>query len=159
MAYVELHAHSAYSFLDGASLPEELVAAAVQKGYAAMALTDHDGVYGSMEWAVAAEALGLRAIHGAELTLDEGRHMTLLVEDARGWASLCRLITLAHSHTRDGREGAPATPPHVALEAVLAHAAGLVCLTGCAANGVEDDATARRLLEAFGRDGLRVELQ
>ncbi len=159
MAYVELHAHSAYSFLDGASLPEELAAAAVQKGYPAMALADHDGVYGSMEWAVAAEALGLRAIHGAELTLDDGRHVTLLVEDARGWASLCRLITLAHAHTRDGREGAPATPPHVALEAVLLHAAGLVCLTGCATNGVEDEATARRLLEAFGRDGLRVELQ
>jgi error-prone DNA polymerase len=157
--YVELHSHSAYSFLDGASLPEELVAAAVEKGHRAMALTDHDSVCGSMEWAVAAAAMGLRAIHGAELTLDGGRHITLLVEDPRGWANLCRLITHAHAHTRDGREGAPAIPPNVPLEKALDHAEGLICLTGCASHGIQDEATGRRLLEAFGRDGLRVELQ
>ncbi|MDX6670619.1 MAG: error-prone polymerase [Solirubrobacteraceae bacterium] len=186
MAYVELHAHSAFSFLDGASLPEELALAAVERGHEAMALVDHDSVCGSMEWAVAAQATGLRALHGAELSLDDGRHLTLLVEDARGWANLCRLVTISHSRTRDGRpgprrrrprEGAvrstvplpaslPATPrsapraePHVALEAVLSHSEGLICLTGCASHGVQDAATGRLLLEAFGRDGLRVELQ
>ena len=65
--YAELHCHSAYSFLDGASLPEELAATASQLGYDALALTDHNGVFGSMEHAQAAAALGLRAIHGAEV--------------------------------------------------------------------------------------------
>src|SRR4249919_535968 len=69
MAYVELHAHSAYSFLDGASQPEELAARAAELGYEALALTDHDGVYGSLEFAHAAKAFGLRAITGAEVTL------------------------------------------------------------------------------------------
>ena len=157
--YTELHAHSAYSFLDGASLPEELVAAAIEKGHGAMALVDHDSVAGSMEFAVAGEALGLRTIHGAEVSLDDGRHVTLLVEDARGWSNLCRILTRAHAHTRDGREGAPPTEPRTPLDTVLEHAAGLVCLTGCASHGVVDEATARRLLAAFGRDRLRVELQ
>jgi error-prone DNA polymerase len=69
VAYVELHAHSAYSFLDGASSPEELAAAAAELGYPAMALTDHDGIWGSMEFAQACRGLGLRAITGAELTV------------------------------------------------------------------------------------------
>ena len=157
--YTELHCHSAFSFLDGASQPEELVVAALERGYDALALTDHDSVSGSMEFAQAARALGLRAIHGAEVTLDDGRHLMLLVEDARGWSSLCRLITRAHAHTREGRVGAPVGDPHVPLEAVLDHAEGLVCLTGCAGHGVRDEPTVKRLLEAFGRDRLRVELQ
>ena len=69
MAYTELHAHSAYSFLDGASQPEELAARAAELGYEALALTDHDGVYGSLEFAHAAKHLGVRAITGAEVTL------------------------------------------------------------------------------------------
>jgi error-prone DNA polymerase len=69
MSYVELHCHSAYSFLDGASQPEELAARAAELGYEALALTDHDGVYGSLEFAHAAKAFGVRAITGAEVTL------------------------------------------------------------------------------------------
>src|SRR5690348_18147189 len=72
MTYVELHAHSAYSFLDGASQPEELAARAAELGYEALALTDHDGVYGSLEFAHAAKHLGVRPITGAEVTLDGG---------------------------------------------------------------------------------------
>src|SRR5206468_8573534 len=101
MAYVELHCHSAFSFLDGASLPDELVPRALELGYGALALTDHNSVSGSMEFAVSARALGLRAIHGAEIDLEDGRHLTLLVEDARGWANLCRILTRAHAHTRE----------------------------------------------------------
>src|SRR6201985_1754555 len=86
--YVELHCHSAFSFLDGASLPDELVPAALELGYRAMALTDHNTVSGSMEFAVSARALGLRPIHGAEIDLTDGRHLTLLVIDSRGWAHL-----------------------------------------------------------------------
>ena len=70
MTYVELHCHSSYSFLDGASLPEELAARAAELGYPALALTDHDGVYGSLEFAHAAKGLGVRPITGAEVTLD-----------------------------------------------------------------------------------------
>ena len=85
MTYVELHCHSAYSFLDGASLPEELAARAAELGYPALALTDHDGVYGSLEFAHAAKDLGVRPITGAEVTLDEAAaHVTLLVETSRG---------------------------------------------------------------------------
>ena len=84
MPYVELHCHSAFSFLDGASLPDELAAAALELGYDALALTDHNSVSGSMEFAVSARALGLRPIHGAEIDLDDGRHLTLLVEDTTG---------------------------------------------------------------------------
>jgi error-prone DNA polymerase len=217
VSYVELHAHSAFSFLDGASLPDELVAAAVELGYDAFALTDHDNVCGAMEFAQAAKALGLRALHGAELTLDDGRHLTLLVEDECGWRNLCRLLTRAHAHTRGGEpiqladaaegrvagahtEGEPgagggpapgvhprasgvrgsgspaaanrtngvpvaasrsrqATQPHVPLAAVLDHAEGLVCLSGCATRGVHDEPTLRALRDAFGRERLRVELQ
>src|ERR687884_215499 len=78
MTYVELHAHSAYSFLDGASLPEELAARAAELGYEALALTDHDGVYGSLEFAHAAKAFGVRPITGAEVTLADGSLVTLL---------------------------------------------------------------------------------
>src|SRR5450631_473034 len=159
MNYVELHCHSAFSFLDGASLPDELVPTALELGYDALALTDHNSVSGSMEFAVAARGLGLRPIHGAEIDLDDGRHLGLLVEDARGWSNLSRILVAAHAHTRDGRPGAPATPPATQLETVLAHAEGLVCLSGCALRGVHDEPTLRHLLGAFGRDGLRVELQ
>src|ERR1700742_3791164 len=106
--YIELHAHSAFSFLDGASTPLELAGSAARLGYEAMALTDHDGVWGSMEFAVSCGGLGVRAISGAELSVSIGRrpepcHVTLLVEDAEGWRNLCRLLTLAHSHTRRGK--------------------------------------------------------
>jgi error-prone DNA polymerase len=100
MSYVELHCHSAYSFLDGASLPEELAVRAAELGYPALALTDHDGVYGSLEFAHAAKYLGLRAITGAEATLADGSHVTLLVETTRGYANLCRLLTEAHAGER-----------------------------------------------------------
>jgi error-prone DNA polymerase len=70
--YAELHCHSAFSFLDGASLPEDLAAAAQSLGYRALALTDHNGLYGSMTFAQAAKPLGLQAITGAEVTLADG---------------------------------------------------------------------------------------
>jgi error-prone DNA polymerase len=155
--YVELHCHSAFSFLDGASLPEELVAAALELGYGTLALTDHDGVWGSMEFAQAARGLGLHAIHGAELSLDDGRHLTLLVADERGWSNLCRLLTHAHSQTRT-RLRDP-VPPRVPLASVCERAEGLVCLSGCAEHGVHDGAGLRTLREAFGADRLYVELQ
>ncbi len=157
MAYVELHCHSAFSFLDGASLPDELVPAALELGYDTLALTDHNSVSGSMEFAVSARALGLRPIHGAEVDLDDGRHLTLLVQDATGWSNLCRILTRAHAHTRDER--GPPSQASVSLGVVLEHGEGLVCLSGCALRGVHDELGLRRLREAFGQERLRIELQ
>ncbi len=156
MSYVELHAHSAYSFLDGASSPEEIAAAAAVHGYGAVALTDHDGLHGSMEFAHACKGLGVKAITGAEVTLDDGSHLTLLAADRTGYSNLCRLLTHAHAHTRaNPRER---TDPHVTLEQVERHAEGIVCLSGCARAGAAVRNGAR-LLAAFGREHFRVEIQ
>src|SRR5262245_11616832 len=160
--YAELHAHSAYSFLDGASQPEELAARAAELGYEALALTDHDGIYGSLEFAHAAKAFGVRPITGAEITLKGGAHLTLLVESRRGYANLCRLLTTAHAGTRRvGREDREPLPPSVPLETVAELHEGLVCLSGCARRGLGlvDPNAAARLAGAFGRDRFFVELQ
>ena len=160
--YAELHAHSAYSFLDGASQPEEIVARAAELGYEALALTDHDGVYGSLEFAHAAKAFGIRPITGAEVTLDGGAHVTLLVESRRGYANLCRLLTTAHAGTRRvGREDREPLPPSVPLDAVAESNEGLVCLSGCARRGLGllDPNAAARLAGAFGPERFFVELQ
>jgi error-prone DNA polymerase len=171
--YVELHAHSAYSFLDGASTPMELAAAAAVHGYPAMALTDHDGVWGSMEFAQACKGLGVKAITGAELTVAFPQrgfvHLTLLVETIAGYHSLCRLITKAHSHTRENTSR-EAMQPWITLEVLEEHTEGLVCLSGCAHEGAvagvwehgdaeTATALAKRLRHAFGRDHFRIELQ
>jgi error-prone DNA polymerase len=168
MAYAELHCHSAFSFLDGASHPIELAAAAAEQGHQALAITDHDGLHGAMELAQAASAFGIRPITGAELTLDDGHHLTLLCEDAAGYRNLCRLITHAHARTR-ARPRDP-VPPAVTLADVERHAAGLVCLSGCAREGALAARVARgehagaaelgrRLVRAFGAERFRVELQ
>jgi error-prone DNA polymerase len=150
LAYVELHAHSAYSFLDGASRPEELAATAAELGYEALALTDHDGVYGSLEFAHAAKYFGIRPITGAEVTLVGGAHVTLLVESAQGYANLCRLLTAAHAGTRP-KEGAEPLPPELPFETLLELNDGLVCLSGCARRGlgVRDPNAAARVARAF----------
>ena len=110
-----------------------------------------------MEFAHAARGLGLRPIHGAELTLGDGRHLTLLVASERGWRNLCRLLTAAHADTRV-RPRDPVAPA-VSIDEVCAHAEGLVCLTGCAQRGVHDEAGMRVLRDAFSPERLRVELQ
>ena len=184
--WVELHCHSAYSFLDGASDPAELAATAADLGLEALALTDHDNVCGAMEFAHACTGVGVRPIAGCELTVEIPRrlprpvHVTLLVENARGWASLCRLITAAHRGTREPasnglRSRAPShmrdpLPPSIAIDELERHTEGLVCLSGCAREGAVagtwergDPAGAAelagRLLRAFGPDHFRIELQ
>ncbi len=104
---------------------------------------------------MAAQPLGLRAIHGVEMDLQDGRHVTLLVENTAGWRNLCRIVTRAHRDDRAKHEPPPAVP----LETLEEHAEGLVCLSGCADHGVHDEPTLRRLKAAFGEDHLRVELQ
>jgi len=161
MGYVELHAHSAYSFLDGASLPEELAIRAAELGYSALALTDHDGVYGSLEFAQAAKAFGVRPITGAEVTLVDGSHVTLLVESAKGYANLCRLLTDAHARTRLPGKERELLEPALEQSALERLNEGLVCLSGCARHGlaVQNPNAAARLARTFGRDRFFVELQ
>ena len=96
--YAELRAASAFSFLDGASPPEDLVAAAAAAGLPAMAIADRNGVYGAPRFHQAAKEAGLRALVGAEVTLDragDDLRLTLLVEDRAGYRNLCRLLTSA----------------------------------------------------------------
>lgn len=184
--YIELHAHSGFSFLDGASHPEELVQRAKELHYPALALTDHNGVYGSMEFARTAKEVGIWPITGAELTVHAcevpgepdpllppppggGFHLTLLAETPTGHANLCRLITeahrlpMGHDH-RSSHRGNPSLP----LAALLARPEGLILLTGCRrsplVHALSDavstgDTFARRLIEAFGPHHLFVELQ
>jgi len=123
-AYVELHCHSAYSLLDGASTVEALVAQSAHLGMPALALTDHDALYGAVPFVEAARHAGVRPILGAELTFDDGCHLTLLVETAQGWRNLCHLITVAQSQAPKGQAALP-------WEALPGRTDGLICLTGC----------------------------
>ena len=159
MSYVELHCHSAYSFLDGASHPEELAARAAELGYEALALTDHDGVYGSLEFAYAAKAFGVRPITGAEVTLADGSHVTLLVETPQGYSNLCRLLTAAHAGTRP--KVTELLPPSLDRHLFATYNEGLICLSGCARLGLgtRNPNGAAELAAVFGRDRFFVELQ
>src|SRR6267143_2881256 len=161
--YIELHCHSAFSFLDGASLPEQLALTASQLGYPALALTDHNGLYGSMAFAQEAKQLGLQAITGAEVTLLDGSHVTILAETPEGYANLCRLITEAHLGRADRRD------PRLDFASLEARHAGLIVLSGCR-NGLlpqvlrrDGPAAARRFAErcraVFGKENFVVELQ
>src|SRR5580658_604493 len=105
--YAELHCHSNFSFLDGASHPEELVEEAARLGLAALAVTDHDGMYGVVRFAEAAAAAGLPTVFGAEVTLGltrgqagvpdpEGTHLVVLARDPTGYGRLCKALSVAH---------------------------------------------------------------
>jgi error-prone DNA polymerase len=145
--YAELHAHSSFSHLDGASLPEEMVEAAVRHGLSALALTDHNGMYAVPRFAEAAETFGLPTMYGAELSLDipipttnaerstgaragasdpPGRHLLVLARDPTGYASLCRAIS--NAQRRGGAKGRPVYD----LEELTDLAGGhWLVLTGC----------------------------
>ena len=122
--YIELHCHSNFSLLDGAAHPAEMVARAAELRMPALALTDHDAVYGAVRFAQAAKAHGVRPIFGAELTLASGHHLTLLVENEIGWRNLCALISQARHHAPKGEAALP-------LACLPAHTAGLIALSGC----------------------------
>jgi error-prone DNA polymerase len=147
--YVELRCRSAFSFLDGAALPEELVAAAAARDYDAVALGDRDGLYGAPRFFAAARKAGVRPIVGADVTLADGAApVLLLVESRRGYQNLCRLITRA----KDGRDK---HEPPAATHAMLAeHAEGLIALGGAAPR-----ADLPRLREVFGPRRLFLEVQ
>ncbi len=180
--YVELHAHSYYSLLEGASGPDELVRRAAEQGHAALALTDHDGLFGAMEFAQAARAAGIRPITGLELSVSEPAaahdagpevrsHLTLLAETRQGYANLCRLSSNAFGlrerdpRAREQRRLDPVLP----LDVLGRHAEGLIVLTGCrdgripslvrAGRGSEAVAALEQLIAWFGTNQVFVELQ
>jgi len=103
--YIELNARPAFSFLEGASLPEELISTCADFGMPAMALIDRDGVYGSPRFHMAAQKAGIRAHIGAEVTCTDGHRYPLLAESRAGYQNLCRLITKMKLRTKKG-EGA-----------------------------------------------------
>jgi error-prone DNA polymerase len=164
--YIELHARSAFSFLEGSSLPEELMLACARLNMPAMALLDIDGVYGAPRFHQAAKKIGLKAHIGAEISADlfspQRFRIPLLVSSRAGYQNLCRLITKMKLRAKKG-EGA------VHEEELQEHANGLICLTGGAEGplaavlrhgGIE---AARKQVEQlvglFGRGNVYVELQ
>jgi error-prone DNA polymerase len=171
--YAELHCHSNFSFLDGASHPEELAEEAARLGLEACALTDHNGLYGVVRFAEAAGALGLRTVFGTELSIGQtrpgngvadpdGRHLVIIARDPAGYAALSRAVGLAQLR---GRKGWPV----VDLEELGALAGDhWMVLTGCRKGAVPGalvddglDAAQReldRLIGIFGRCHVKVEL-
>src|ERR1043165_2408997 len=103
MAYVELHACSAFSFLRGGSFPEQLAQTAAELEMPAMALLDHNGVYGAQRFSVAAREHNVRPIVGCELSMDDGSVLPVLVENRSGYKNLCELLTQAHLRSEKGK--------------------------------------------------------
>ncbi|HMG28749.1 MAG TPA: PHP domain-containing protein, partial [Jiangellaceae bacterium] len=172
-AWAELHCHSSYSFLDGASDPDALVAEAARRGVEALALTDHDGMYGVVRLAEAARGSGVGTIFGAELSLGlserqtgvpdpEGSHLLVLARDPEGYGRLARAVTTAQMRGGKGR------PLYDLAELAAAHGGHWVALTGCrkgavpaalAAGGpAAAEAELCALVEMFGRGNVVVEL-
>ena len=142
-AYVELHARSAFSFLEGACVPEDLAGACANLDMPAMALVDRNGVYGSPRFHMAAQKAGVRAHIGSEITCTNGRTYPLLAASREGYRNLCRLVTRMKLRAAKG-EGA------ATLDELAEFSRGLICLTAH-----PDD----RLLDIFGKHALCAELQ
>jgi error-prone DNA polymerase len=181
MTYVELHMCSAFSFLRGASFPEQLAARAAELGLPAVALLDRNGVYGAQRFSVACREQGIRAIIGSDLTMEDGTLLPVLVENWTGYKNLCSLLTQAHLRSEKGS-------CLVGWKELPEFSAGLIALLGSARDsrapsGDSPDGWmtsrhrrrrslrrvarasrnladhAKLLLEAFGRDRIYVELQ
>ncbi|HXM93380.1 MAG TPA: error-prone DNA polymerase [Candidatus Dormibacteraeota bacterium] len=160
--YTELHARSAFSFLEGTSLPEELAGVCAERGMAALAVLDRDGVYGAPRFYIAAKKMDIRPLIGAEVTSEEGWRYPLLVESRLGYQNLCHTITRMKLRALKG-EG------HVSATEVAEKTAGLICLTGgdegplahaLKHGGIENGMKCvRHLCELFGCDNVYIELQ
>ncbi len=181
--FVHLHVHSNFSFLDGGSRIEELVTRAAELGQPALALTDHDGLYGAVRFAKACAKRDIKPIFGAEVRVesllaggdpgqadpgsgaaDDPHHLVLLAETREGYANLCRLLSAAHLADPERER-----PPLVTVESLRTHAEGVICLTGCrhgevgylvdAGRDSQAETALLRLRDIFGPDHLYVELQ
>jgi len=176
-AYAELHAHSNYSFQEGASESRDLLLTAKQLGLHALAITDHNNVSGVMEFAQAAKELGIKPIIGIELTLARGLgepddteyeptsrpHITLIAETATGYKNISLLTTRAHIDTEDRND------PHLDPALLADHAEGVICLSGCRRGEISkivsngDIASAQhatsKYIEIYGKENFFLELQ
>src|SRR5256714_3613904 len=128
MSYIELHACSAFSFLRGGSFPEQLAEVAAELEMPAIALLDRNGVYGAQRFSVAAREHGVRPIIGAELSMEDGRILPVLVENRTGYKNLCELLTQSHLRSEKGK-------CTVHLDELLEFAQGLVALFGLGSAG------------------------
>ncbi len=172
--YAELHCHSSFSFLDGASDPEELVAVALRRGLCGLALTDHGGLYGAVRFSQAARAFGLPSIFGAEITLGSseeragvidpsGDHLIVLARNPDGYAQLSTV--LADAHLRGGKKGQPQLSM---TDLAAANRGDWWVLTGCRKGPLSRSLTSegpraardrlRDLIDLFGADALAVEI-
>src|SRR5437899_4103718 len=157
--YIELHAGSAFSFLEGASLPEELVGACSEYSMPAIALLDRDGVYGAPRLHLAAKKAGIQAHIGAEVTSTTGIRYPLLAETREGYQNLCCLMTRMKLRAPKGKGT-------IAEEELIPFSRGLICLTGggygpltSAIQTKTGHQALERLVRIFGHDNVYVELQ
>lgn len=175
--YAELHCHSFFSLLDAASSPESLIARAKELGMSALAITDHDSLAGVVRFWKAAKEVALHAVIGAEVTLEGGNHLTLLAENQRGYANLCRLMTSAHLREMPTVSARAINPsqwsgkgePELSWESLNEHCEGLIALSGCRRGPVtaplidhqldQAKAMAERLRDIFGQENVFIELQ
>src|SRR5215472_14421023 len=174
--YIELRARSAFSFLEGAAQPEDLVERAAELGYPAIALGDRDGLYGAPRFYHAAATAGLKAIVGAELTLDDNSRLYLLVPDRERYKNLCRLITASKlkviNSPSKGRKPPPSPYPpkgesRVTIDDLESFGAGLICLAGGVFSPLSRMLTAGedprplcdRLRAIFGAGNFHIDLQ
>ena len=176
--YIELRVRSAFSFLEGATTPEDLAVRAAELGYSALGLGDRDGLYGAPRFYLAAKNAGLRQIVGAELTLDDNSRLYILVPDRARYKNLCRMITDSKmrilnpgAHARDGSAAAPVYPAkgesRITLDELERYGSGLICLAGGVMSplsrmlirGEDPRALSDRLRAIFGPANLYIDLQ
>ncbi len=162
MAYVELHAASAFSFLRGVSTPEDLVLAAARQGLGGVALCDRDGVYGAVRAHMAAKAAGLRAWVGADITMEDESVVPVLATSRAGYQNLCRLLSRAKLRAKKGEA-------RTAWAELREHSTGLIGLSGGREGPLlrawyrgergEMEERSRRMVSVFGAGNLFVEVQ
>src|SRR5216110_3805832 len=151
MSYIELHACSAFSFLRGASFPEQLAETAAELGMPAIALLDRNGVYGAQRFSVAAREQNIRPIIGCELSMEDGGILPVLVENRNGYKNLCELLTEAHLRSEKGKCA-------IQWNELPQFAEGLVALLGSACATQPED-RAQFLIHTLGRENVFVEIQ
>src|SRR6188508_730086 len=149
MSYIELHACSAFSFLRGGSFPEQLAEVAAELEMPALALLDRNGVYGAQRFSVAAREHGVRPIIGAELSMEDGSILPVLVQNRTGYSNLCQLLTQAHLRSEKGKCA-------VRWDELPQFAEGLIALFGsgsaCVSRVGDDVSSSRTLKRSFRRN-------
>ena len=161
-SYLELHCHTNYSFQEGASTISELMNRAKEIGYSGLAITDHDNLCGAMEFSEIAKMFDLKAIIGAEISLEGGSHITLLASNEKGYSNLCKLISLEYF-------GKEKNKPELKKSHLYQYSEGLLLLTGCINSELAKASNCQQIklmrkiiknyIDVFGRNKIFIELQ